>query len=158
MDAPPKDQPNFQVKFGRFKTLYQAEKHKIKKKSKAESTHQATKVSVNCFNNYLIEKDLSDIENIQTDELPNILEDFYSEICKKKGESAEYKNSTVKCIRAGINRHFKSTRSLDIFVISTVFESKDKPTQMTKQSFTIVDFITYRKSIHLELICKDVHN
>ena len=29
-------------------------------------------------------------------------------------------------------------------VISTVFESKDKPTQMTKQSFTIVDFITYR--------------
>ena len=43
-------------------------------------------------------------------------------------------------------------------VISTVFESKDKPTQMTKQSFTIVDFITYRKSIHFELICKDVHN
>ena len=43
-------------------------------------------------------------------------------------------------------------------VISTVFESKDKPTQMTKQSFTIVDFITYSKSIHFELICKDVHN
>ena len=43
-------------------------------------------------------------------------------------------------------------------VISTVFESKDKPTQMTKQSFTIIDFITYRKSIHFELICKDVHN
>ena len=43
-------------------------------------------------------------------------------------------------------------------VTSTVFESKDKPTQMTKQSFTIVDFITYRKSIHFELICKDVHN
>ena len=43
-------------------------------------------------------------------------------------------------------------------VISTVFESKDKPTQMTKPSFTIVDFITYRKSIHFELICKDVHN
>ena len=45
-----------------------------------------------------------------------------------------------------------------VCVISTVFESKDKPTQMTKQSFTIVDFITYRKSIHFELICKDVHN
>ena len=45
-----------------------------------------------------------------------------------------------------------------LHVISTVFESKDKPTQMTKQSFTIVDFITYRKSIHFELICKDVHN
>ena len=45
-----------------------------------------------------------------------------------------------------------------VYVISTVFESKDKPTQMTKQSFTIVDFITYRKSIHFELICKDVHD
>ena len=42
-------------------------------------------------------------------------------------------------------------------VISTDFESKDKPTQMTTRSFTIVDFITYRKSIHFELICKDVH-
>ena len=46
----------------------------------------------------------------------------------------------------------------DPYVISTVFESKDKPTQMTKQSFTIIDFITYRKSIHFELIYKDVHN
>ena len=27
-------------------------------------------------------------------------------------------------------------------VTSTVFESKDEPTQMTKQSFTIIDFIT----------------
>ena len=46
----------------------------------------------------------------------------------------------------------------DTSVTSTVFESKDKPTQMTKQSFTIIDFITYRKSIHFKLICKDVHS
>ena len=43
-------------------------------------------------------------------------------------------------------------------VTSTVFESKDEPTQMTKQSFTIIDFITFRKSIHFKLICKNVHN
>ena len=47
---------------------------------------------------------------------------------------------------------------LILYVTSTVFESKDKPTQMTKQSFTIVDFITYRKSIHFKFICKDVHS
>ena len=47
---------------------------------------------------------------------------------------------------------------IDIIVTSTVFERKDKPTQMTKQSFTIIDFITYRKSIHFKLICKDVHS
>ena len=54
--------------------------------------------------------------------------------------------------------HSNLQNSLINNVISTVFESKDKPTQMTKQSFTIIDFITYRKSIHFELICKDVHN
>ena len=43
-------------------------------------------------------------------------------------------------------------------VTSTVFESKDEPTQMTKPSFTIIDFITFRKSIHFKLICKNVHN
>ena len=43
-------------------------------------------------------------------------------------------------------------------VTSTVFESKDEPTQMTKQSFTIIYFITYKKTIHFKLICKNVHS
>ena len=43
-------------------------------------------------------------------------------------------------------------------VTSAVFESKDEPTKMTKPSFTIIDFITFRKSIHFKLICKNVHN
>ena len=34
------------------------------------------------------------------------------------------------------------------------FESKDIPTQMTKQSFTIIYFITFKKTIHFEIICK----
>ena len=38
------------------------------------------------------------------------------------------------------------------------FESKDEPTQMTKQSFTIIYFITYKKTIHFKLICKNVHS
>ena len=44
------------------------------------------------------------------------------------------------------------------YVTSTVFESKDEPTQMTKQSFTIIYFITYKKTIHFKLICKNVHS
>ena len=43
-------------------------------------------------------------------------------------------------------------------VTSTVFESKDEPTQMTKQSFTMIYFITYKKTIHFKLICKNVHS
>ena len=38
------------------------------------------------------------------------------------------------------------------------FESKDVPTQMTKQSFTIIYFITFKKTIHFKLICRNVHS
>ena len=38
------------------------------------------------------------------------------------------------------------------------FESKDIPTQMTKQSFTIIYFITFKKTIHFKFICKNVHS
>ena len=132
MDAPPKDLPNFLVKFGRFKTLNQHKKDNIKKKSKAESTYQATRVWTNCFSNYLIEKGLPELDDIPTEELPNALENFYSETCKKKGNNEEYKNSTFKCIRAGINRHYKATRSLDIisdprFIqVNEMFEGKSR--------------------------------
>ena len=47
---------------------------------------------------------------------------------------------------------------VNMYVTSTVFESKDEPTQMTKQSFTIIYFITYKKTIHFKLICKNVHS
>ena len=46
----------------------------------------------------------------------------------------------------------------DMYVTSTVFESKDEPTQMTKQSFTIIYFITYMETIHFKLICINVHS
>ena len=64
----------------------------------------------------------------------------------------------LKCFKVTVYLSKSAICLKEISVISTVFESKDKPTQMTKQSFTIVDFITYSKSIHFELICKDVHN
>ena len=38
------------------------------------------------------------------------------------------------------------------------FESKDVPTQMTKQSFTIIYFITFKKTIHFKIICRNVHS
>ena len=78
----------------------------------------------------------------------------------KMGEKDNIKKSKSKksTSKPAKSKKLVCQNVLQIHVISTVFESKDKPTQMTKQSFTIVDFITYRKSIHFELICKDVHN
>ena len=53
----------------------------------------------------------------------------------------------------------KLKNKMNIVVTSAVFESKDEPTQMTKQSFTIIIyFITYKKTIHFKLICKNVHS
>ena len=57
------------------------------------------------------------------------------------------------CVLYDIN---KSKRY--VIVTSTDFESKDEPTQMTKRSFTIIYFITYKKTIHFKLICKNVHS
>ena len=114
MDAPPKDLPNFQVKFEHFKSLTDAEKQEIKKKSKAESIHQATKVWTCCFDNSLGEKGMESIDEISTEDLPEASEGFCTETCKKgKHDGEDYKNSTLKCIQAGINRHFKATCSIN---------------------------------------------
>lgn len=66
-----------------------------------------------CFNDYLAEKEKPDADTISTDDLPDILSDFYTELRKSDAEG-EYKTSTLKCIRAALNRYFKGTRSLDI--------------------------------------------
>ena len=61
---------------GRFKTSNQAEKCKIKKRSKAESTHQAMRVWSNCLDNYLIEKGLPQTDEVDTDSLPDAFKDY----------------------------------------------------------------------------------
>ena len=72
----------------------------------------------------------------------------------------EYVNNIYPCIHIRIMTLY-TTRTMSciyIYVTSTVFESKDEPTQMTKQSFTIIYFITYKKTTHFKLICKNVHS
>ena len=83
-------------------------------------------------------------------------------------EKSELKNEEIEIIKQralkaqeefeALERKRNENKELHDNVTSTVFESKDEPTQMTKQSFTIIDFITSRKSIHFKLICKNVHN
>ena len=57
--------------------------------------------------------------DITTDELPQVLESFYSKVQKKpksdKSDDAEsYKNIKMRTIRAAIARFYRETRSLDI--------------------------------------------
>lgn len=111
MDAKPKNLKR--KKTVRFDTKTKVQKQNIMDGRKSPSTNKATKVWMKCLNDYLKEKELPDADTIDIEELPNVLSDFYTEL-RKADSSGEYKTSTLKCIRAAINRHFKVTRSLDI--------------------------------------------
>ena len=68
------------------------------------------------------------IDDIGTEDLPDILYNFWSEVIptdavnKKKKTDKEnisasekrYANTTLNCMRAAINRHLKETRSVDM--------------------------------------------
>lgn len=100
-------------KSSHFKTLKRNDKDKIYDKRIQDSTKEATKVWMKCFNDYLKEKQLPNADTITTENLPDVLMDFYTELRKVDGEG-EYKTSTLKCIRAAINRYYKDKRCLDI--------------------------------------------
>ena len=107
-------------------------KEDIFKARKSENTNRATRTWVTCFNEYLSEKQLKPEPDLTNDELPQILSDFYVRLRKKKvkkivhklgkdgkvipehADSDDYKNTSLKCILAALNRHFKATRNLDI--------------------------------------------
>ena len=56
----------------------------MKKKSKVENTHKATKLWTNCLQEYLMSNGLGMIDEIEDDSVPKTLENFFMEICKVK--------------------------------------------------------------------------
>lgn len=81
----------------RFKTLQHDDRETIIVQGKAPSTHQATKLWVNYFDDSVAEKKVPKASEIQTEHLPETFEYLYTELRKTDGEG-EYKLSTVKCI------------------------------------------------------------
>ena len=95
-----------------FKTVSDTEKKEIIKSKDASKTKKATKLWLNCFDDYLIEKDLPKIDEIDTSDLPQILEQFYLKVRKKNKSSDKngadsesdsdggmsYRNTTMKSI------------------------------------------------------------
>lgn len=67
---------------------------------------------IKILTDYLAEKKLKPLDELQNEELPDILYHFYTNLRKAKG--GEYKLQSLKCIRAGINRYTKANRNLDI--------------------------------------------
>lgn len=77
------------------------------------------------------------MEDLEDDELPPILYDFYTNLRKSKG--GMYKLQSLKCIRAGINRYMKDKRNLDI--ISDIRFTK------TNQMFKAVTSYTRKQGL-----------
>lgn len=78
------------------------------------NTRNATKLCKNLLEQYIIEREIEGtIDTIDDAALPNLLENFYAEIRTKKGHQ-RYKNSSLKAIRASINRYMKESRGIDI--------------------------------------------
>lgn len=130
--APKANAPKKKAK-NRFLTWTVKAKKDIFKQKKAPSTNQATKVWVKCLNYYLAEKNLEDTDTLDIKDLPNVLSDFYTKL-RKADAKGEYKTSTLKCIRAAINRYFKETRSLDILLDPRFIRSNEMFTGVAKKA------------------------
>lgn len=97
----------------RWLNLNKQDKQDILDNRQKENTKKATKTWLKCINDYINAKKIADGLDAVTDEkLPEVLFDFYTEARTAKNE--RYKNSTLKCIRAGVNRYVKETRGIDI--------------------------------------------
>lgn len=117
-----KDQKSKKTK--RHVTVTEKGVDEILEKRKRPNTNRATKLWFACFTEYLEEKELPKVEEISNDDLPKILEQFYTEVRKKEAKNVPpeemkddirlYKNSSMKAIRGALARHFKETRSIDI--------------------------------------------
>ena len=99
----------------RFVFLSNDRKRGILLNRNADNTRSATKTWIGLFNNYLKARKVSeDIKDVPTESLPDLLEDFFPLIrivCK--GKTEKYKNTSLKAIRAAINRYLKEERGVD---------------------------------------------
>lgn len=96
----------------RFGNATEKQKDDLLEDRHKQATIKATKTALNTLMDYLREKKLKPLDELENHELPQIPLDFYANLKKVKG--GEYKLQTLKCIRAGLNRFTKQHSNLDI--------------------------------------------
>ena len=94
----------------RFASFTEQDIKKIFQDKDSQNTKKSTKVAKELFADYVKEKNLREPE--EKKELAQTLKTFYVEARKKDGSS--YSMGSLKTLRFGLNRHFKSTRGIDI--------------------------------------------
>ena len=96
----------------RFVNTSDTEKEQILLEKNAKSTNKATKSHIRLLSEYVTFKFDKPIEAVATDEFPQILADFYSDVQTQEKEL--YTIQSLKCMRASFNRYFKAERGTDI--------------------------------------------
>ena len=78
----------------------------LKNYSKNEKTAESTGFWHSFWNNWCVDKEITDeIENYEPTELNTLLEHFYDELNNKKGE--DYEPESLKVMMASLDRHKK---------------------------------------------------
>ena len=94
----------------RFATVSKNELEKLLADKDAENTKRVAKLAVNIFTTYLKEKKIKEPDDKES--LAAVLKLFYIEARKEDGTA--YSKSTLNSFRFGLNRHYLSTRDINI--------------------------------------------
>ena len=100
---------NSKPKFNQFVGRNDEEIELLLKESKIKNTQRSTQAALKKFQSYLKLRKMPMENEIADEQLPRILTKFYTSTTGKL-----FKTGSLKVIRAGLNRHFKITRSIDI--------------------------------------------
>ena len=106
------DPSKFKPNSARFGCSGKDELKKIIEERGAKNTLKSVKMSITVLRSYLAEKNLPQLEDIDLDSLPSILEDFYANARQKDG--SKYHVSSMKCIRSNLNRWFQENKNINI--------------------------------------------
>ena len=96
------DPLKFKTATAHFDSTTEEEKELLMKQRNAKNTNRATKSSLNCLMNYLIEKEMPTISETSDDDLPHVLI-FYTNM-RTKITSDYYNTQTLKCMRSNLSR------------------------------------------------------
>ena len=87
-------------------------KHQLLSERKSVNTNKATETYVTALCEYLAFKNMDPLDIVTDENLPQVLADFYSEVCTPKGEI--YCVQSYKCIHSALNRYFQDSRRINI--------------------------------------------
>ena len=130
----------------RFDVVDDETKKTLLDNRKALNTNRATKQWISCLNEYLVERGLSKVDDMDLDQLPSVMGDFYFSARKKsinedgvqeknksKLKLRHYKNSSLKSGRAAMNRYFKGKFGIDIISNENFIKANEIFQAVTKQ-------------------------